>query len=86
MTCDFRYGNMLGMSTALKSWRTRVDRTADDVAKEVGVTLAMWSRWETGNRQIPAGRVLDIERITGISRHDLRPDVFGPSTTQGRAA
>ena len=76
LTCDFRYGNMLGMSTSLKSWRARVNRTADDVAKEAGVTLAMWSRWETGARRIPAERVIDIERITGIPRNELRPDVF----------
>lgn len=29
--------------------------------------------------QVPAERVLEVERITGISRHDLRPDVFGPA-------
>ncbi|WP_082659061.1 transcriptional regulator [Aureimonas sp. AU40] len=28
-------------------------------------------------RQIPPARVLDIERLTGISRHRQRPDVFG---------
>lgn len=27
--------------------------------------------------QIPAERVLDVEMATGISRHLLRPDVFG---------
>lgn len=42
------------------------------------MTLAMWSRWETGARQVPPARVLDVERITGISRHELRADVFGP--------
>lgn len=26
----------------------------------------------------PAERVLDVERLTGISRHELRPDIFGP--------
>lgn len=25
----------------------------------------------------PAARVLDIERVTGVSRYKLRPDVFG---------
>lgn len=67
------------MSTPIKLWRQQVNRTAEDVAAEAGVTLAMWSRWETGARQVPAERVLEIERITGISRHDLRPDVFGPA-------
>ena len=27
-------------------------------------------------RRIPAERVLDVERITGISRHELRPDLY----------
>lgn len=30
-------------------------------------------------KRVPAERVLDIERITGISRHELRPDIFGPA-------
>lgn len=65
------------MSTPLKAWRASAEKSAEDAAREVGVTLAMWSRWETGARQIPANRVLDIETMTGVSRHVLRPDVFG---------
>ena len=30
------------------------------------------SQW----RRVPAERVLDVERVTGISRHDLRPDLY----------
>jgi len=26
--------------------------------------------------QVPVDRVLDIENITGVSRHDLRPDIY----------
>jgi DNA-binding transcriptional regulator YdaS (Cro superfamily) len=26
----------------------------------------------------PAVRVLEVERVTGVSRYKLRPDVFGP--------
>lgn len=43
------------------------------LARELGIkhtALYSWSR-------VPAERVLDIERITGISRHELRPDIFG---------
>lgn len=29
-------------------------------------------------KQIPADKVLDVEAATGISRHVLRPDIFGP--------
>lgn len=42
-----------------------------------GVTSQAVSQW----KKVPAERVLDVERITGISRHDLRPDVFGVSET-----
>lgn len=27
--------------------------------------------------QVPAASVLDVEAATGISRHKLRPDIFG---------
>lgn len=30
------------------------------------------------NRRVPAKRVLKVEAITGVSRHDLNPDVYGP--------
>lgn len=32
--------------------------------------------WRTRG-QVPAERVLEVETITGISRHVLRPDIFG---------
>lgn len=36
--------------------------------------------------KVPANKVLDVEALTGISRHDLRPDIFGPAPKQGAAA
>jgi DNA-binding transcriptional regulator YdaS (Cro superfamily) len=39
-----------------------------------GLTSQAVSQW----KRAPAERVLDIERLTGVSRHELRPDVFGP--------
>lgn len=27
--------------------------------------------------KVPADRVLEIERLTDVSRHELRPDIFG---------
>lgn len=38
-----------------------------------GVTPQAVSQW----KKVPAERVLEVERVTGISRHELRPDVFG---------
>lgn len=38
-----------------------------------GVSSQAVSQW----KKVPAERVLEVEKITGISRYDLRPDVFG---------
>ena len=49
-----------------------------DVARGVGVNKATVTRW--AQRGVPQERVLDVERVTGISRHALRPDlaaIFG---------
>lgn len=46
--------------------------TAKDFAEEIGVTPQAVSQWEV----VPPGRVLLVERLTGISRHDLRPDYY----------
>lgn len=43
-----------------------------------GLTSQAVSQW----KKIPAERVLDVERLTGISRHELRPDVFGEASTE----
>ncbi len=33
------------------------------------------SQW----KRVPAERVIEVERLTGVSRHEMRPDVFGPA-------
>ncbi|WP_180902129.1 transcriptional regulator [Martelella soudanensis] len=38
-----------------------------------GVSPQAVSQW----KRVPAGRVLDIERIVGVSRYHLRPDIYG---------
>lgn len=44
------------------------------VATALGdLTSQAVSQW----KRIPPARVIDVERLTGISRHDLRPDIFG---------
>ena len=32
--------------------------------------------WLRDNRPLPAEHVLTVEEATGISRHDLRPDIY----------
>lgn len=37
-----------------------------------GITPQAVSQW----RRVPAERVIDVERISGVSRHELRPDIY----------
>lgn len=42
------------------------------LARKIGVTRSAIHQW----RQIPAGRVIEIERATGVPRNELRPDLY----------
>jgi DNA-binding transcriptional regulator YdaS (Cro superfamily) len=44
------------------------------LARQLGIATAAVHQWQ----RVPYKRVLDVERITGISRHRLRPDIYGP--------
>ena len=50
--------------------------TQRELAKALGVRPQSLTKWKNSGR-VPANRVLEVERITGISRHEIRPDVFG---------
>lgn len=62
----------------LGTWRVETDKSVTDAAKAAGVTPAMWSRWENNKRLVPAERAVKLEDAIGVSRHDMRPDIFGP--------
>lgn len=49
------------------------------LARLLGVSPQAVNQWVNGNRPVPSRHVLAIEKATGVSRHELRPDVFGPS-------
>lgn len=44
------------------------------LADALGVSPQAIHKWK-GTR-IPAERVLDFERVTGVSRHRVRPDIY----------
>lgn len=45
------------------------------LAKSLGITHGAVSQW----RQVPAARVLQVEKVTGIPRWQLRPDLYPPT-------
>ena len=47
------------------------------VAKQLGVTKQ--AIWQWSKHGVPPTQVLKVEALTGISRHSLRPDIFGPA-------
>ena len=42
------------------------------LARDLGITHSAVLQW----KDVPAERVLDVERATGISRRALRPDLY----------
>ena len=49
---------------------------ASKLATALGVTKAAVSHWKRTGR-VPARHCLHIEELSGVSRYDLRPDIFG---------
>lgn len=51
------------------------------LAGRLGVTAQAVCQW----KKVPAGRVLTVERVTGVSRSDLRPDLYPPEAPSSDA-
>ena len=51
------------------------------LADDLGLTRAAVAKW----RQIPSARVLKVAELTGLSRHELRPDLY-PEPSNGEVA
>jgi len=66
-----------GPPTPLKKWRAAAQLSAEEAARQVRVSLPTWSRWETGSRRVPAERVNDVVRVTGLAPETIRPDLAG---------
>ena len=45
------------------------------IARELGITRANFYQWRDKN-QIPDSRLLQLEKITGIPLHVLKPEIF----------
>lgn len=58
--------------SALKQYLDEERGRLKRLAAALGVTPPAICQWH----QVPAERVLHVERVTGVSRHDLRPDIY----------
>lgn len=63
------------MTMKLKRYREATNKSVDEMADVFGINRTTLWRWEKG--RVPAERVIEIERVTGIGRAELRPDIFG---------
>jgi DNA-binding transcriptional regulator YdaS (Cro superfamily) len=57
------------------------------LARKLGLKQGHIWWWLNRSKRVPAKQVLAIEAETGISRYELRPDVYGPApSNEDRAA
>jgi DNA-binding transcriptional regulator YdaS (Cro superfamily) len=50
-------------------------------ARLIGVTAQAVSQWD----EVPPLRVIEVERISGVSRSELRPDLYPLEPAEARA-
>ena len=70
---------MMDQSEALGRVIKAVGKAAELAAK-LGIMPQALSQWD----RVPHLRVLEVERITGVPRHELRPDIYPPSDSRRR--
>jgi DNA-binding transcriptional regulator YdaS (Cro superfamily) len=46
--------------------------SASELARRLDITPSAVLQWD----EVPPLRVLDVERVSGVSRHELRPDMY----------
>lgn len=61
----------------LKQWMNENDLTQEGLGRKFKppITQGAVGLWIRKNH-IPVARVLELERITGIPRHEWRPDIY----------
>ena len=66
----------------ITAYRTKNNVTLEKFGEPFSVNKTTVLRWEY--RGVPAERVLEIERVHGISRHELRPDLYPREKRQAK--
>jgi len=47
------------------------------LARAIGITQAAVWNWTKRGKRVPVKHLAAVERVTGIARAELRPDIFG---------
>lgn len=73
---------------ALKQALAKFEDNQSKFAAAIGTSQQLVSYWLKNGKALPAEYVLKTEEVTGISRHDLRPDLYPRegASTAARAA
>jgi DNA-binding transcriptional regulator YdaS (Cro superfamily) len=62
----------------LANYMSATGKTDAQLAAALGVNAEVVRLWRHGRRRIAAERVIELSNITGIPRHELRPDLWEP--------
>jgi transcriptional regulator with XRE-family HTH domain len=61
------------MGANARQIRTTQERSQVDVAKQVGITQAALSNYETGKRELPLSTALQLAHVLNVPLHKLLP-------------
>ena len=67
-----------GLADAIKA----ADNSITELAARLGLTPQAVSDWN----RVPVNRCTEVERVTGIPRERLRPDIFGRKSERAEQA
>lgn len=61
---------------ALARALAKLNNNQSEMARVCGVSQPTVWAWINNGKALPAEHVLKVEAATGVSRHDLRPDLY----------
>lgn len=72
--------------TPYESLHLAVDRAGSqsEFARICGVSQPTVWKWLNAIKRLPAEHVLTVEAATGVSRHNLRPDIYPRGLREGQ--
>lgn len=70
-------------SVELAALREAIDKIGSQsaMARLLQVTQGSVSKWLSRGKPLPGEHVLAVEAATGVSKHRLRADIYGPDLT-----